>query len=192
MLRAVLQLVPWGADGLSLDLMRRTRPPKPRSQRLPHRGDHQGRPGPRREAHLAELAPCSGRARAGRADRRGPVLRAWRSVLIFWQVVPDRVAVQVQRQVLPGLAAPVLRLPGTRHTPRIALAALEAEAFLVWPTFGLRRVVRKPAWPGSGGSWAGGRPGAGSRSRRRSDVSPAPRAARCWPTQCRPLLVMGV
>jgi len=48
------------------------------------------------------------------------------------QVVPDRVAVQVQRQVLSGLAAALLRLPQHQDAPRIALAALEAEAFLVW------------------------------------------------------------
>jgi lysyl-tRNA synthetase class 2 len=33
--------------------------------------------------------------------------------------------------------------PGTRDAPRIALAALEAEAFLVWPRLELRRAVRR-------------------------------------------------
>jgi lysyl-tRNA synthetase class 2 len=33
--------------------------------------------------------------------------------------------------------------PGTRDALRIGLAALEAEAFLVWPTFELRRIWRK-------------------------------------------------
>ena len=31
----------------------------------------------------------------------------------------------------------------TRDAPRIALAALEAEAFLVWPRLELRRLARK-------------------------------------------------
>ena len=33
--------------------------------------------------------------------------------------------------------------PGSKDTPRIALAALEAEAFLVWPRIELRRIARK-------------------------------------------------
>jgi hypothetical protein len=33
--------------------------------------------------------------------------------------------------------------PSTRDAPRIAVAALEAEAFLVWPRLELRRVARK-------------------------------------------------
>jgi len=33
--------------------------------------------------------------------------------------------------------------PSTKDAPRIALAALEAEAFLVWPRLELRRIARK-------------------------------------------------
>jgi hypothetical protein len=33
--------------------------------------------------------------------------------------------------------------PSTRDTPRIGFAALEAEAFLVWPTIEIRRIWRK-------------------------------------------------
>jgi len=33
--------------------------------------------------------------------------------------------------------------PSTRDTPRIGLAALEAEAFLVWPNLEARRLARK-------------------------------------------------
>jgi len=33
--------------------------------------------------------------------------------------------------------------PGSKDAPRIALAALEAEAFLVWPRIELRRIARK-------------------------------------------------
>jgi len=33
--------------------------------------------------------------------------------------------------------------PGTGYTPRIGLAALEAEAFLVWPRIEFRRLARK-------------------------------------------------
>jgi lysyl-tRNA synthetase class 2 len=33
--------------------------------------------------------------------------------------------------------------PNSRDAPRIGFAALEAEAFLVWPTIELRRIGRK-------------------------------------------------
>jgi hypothetical protein len=33
--------------------------------------------------------------------------------------------------------------PGTRDTPRVALAALEAEAFLVWPKLEVHRLFRR-------------------------------------------------
>ncbi len=41
-LRGLLHFVPWGSDGLSLDLMRRERTAQPGVNELPHRGDHQG------------------------------------------------------------------------------------------------------------------------------------------------------
>ena len=42
-LRGILHFVPWGTDGLSLDLMRRDRSAPAGRERLPHRGGHQGR-----------------------------------------------------------------------------------------------------------------------------------------------------
>jgi lysyl-tRNA synthetase class 2 len=36
-----------------------------------------------------------------------------------------------------------LVFPGTTDAPRIGLAALEAEAFVVWPTLDYRRLARK-------------------------------------------------
>jgi lysyl-tRNA synthetase class 2 len=33
--------------------------------------------------------------------------------------------------------------PGTKDAPRVCLAALEAEAFLVWPRLGWRRIASK-------------------------------------------------
>ncbi len=90
-----------------------------RAERLPHRGGDQGRPRPRREADLAELRGVPRRAGAGRADRRRPgAARLAVGPDLPVQVVPDRVAVQVQRQVQPGLAAAVLRVP--EHQGRAA------------------------------------------------------------------------
>jgi len=36
-----------------------------------------------------------------------------------------------------------LVFPSTKDAPRIGFAALEAEAFLVWPTIGPRRIAAK-------------------------------------------------
>ena len=110
--RAVLQLVPWGADGLSLDLMRRDKAAQPGLNDFLIVETIKAASGPRRQAHLAELRRVPGRARARRADRRRPGAAGLAvGAHLHVQVVPDRVAVQVQRQVLPGLAAALLRLP---------------------------------------------------------------------------------
>ena len=110
--RAVLQLVPWGADGLSLDLMRRDKAAQPGLNDFLIVETIKAASGARRQAHLAELRRVPGRARARRADRRRPGAAGLAvGAHLHVQVVPDRVAVQVQRQVLPGLAAALLRLP---------------------------------------------------------------------------------
>ena len=110
--RAVLQLVPWGPDGLSLDLMRRDKAAQPGLNDFLIVETIKAASGARRQAHLAELRRVPGRARARRADRRRPGAAGLAvGAHLHVQVVPDRVAVQVQRQVLPGLAAALLRLP---------------------------------------------------------------------------------
>ena len=110
--RAVLQLVPWGADGLSLDLMRRDKNAQPGLNDFLITETIKAAPCLGREADLAELRGVPGRARARRADRRRPGAEGLAvGADLRVPVVPDRVAVQVQRQVLPGLAAAVLRLP---------------------------------------------------------------------------------
>ena len=110
-LRAVLQFVPWGTDGLSLDLMRRDRAAQPGLNDFLIVEAIKAAPGLGRQAHLAELRDVPRRARARRADRRRPGARAWRSPAgVRLALVPDRVALQVQREVLPGLGAAVLRV----------------------------------------------------------------------------------
>ncbi len=167
-LRAVLQLVPWGADGLSLDLMRR---------------DKAAQPGLNDFLIVETIKAASGlgvkrislnfavfRAALERGERigAGPVLRAWRSVLIFlskWFQIES--LYKFNAKFCPVWQPRFFVFPSTRHTPRIALAALEAEAFLVWPTFGLRRVVRKA-------SLAGIRRQLGRRPAPKPDPEPTP------------------
>jgi lysyl-tRNA synthetase class 2 len=142
--RAVLQLVPWGADGLSLDLMRRDKAAQPGLNDF-------------LIVEAIKAAPALGvkrislnfavfRAALERGERigAGPVLRAWRSVLIFaskWFQIES--LYKFNAKFCPVWQPRFFVFPSTKDAPRIALAALEAEAFLVWPRLELRRIARK-------------------------------------------------
>ena len=86
------------------------------------------------------------RAALERGERigAGPVLRAWRSVLIFmskWFQIES--LYKFNAKFCPVWQPRFFVFPSTKDAPRIALAALEAEAFLVWPRLELRRIARK-------------------------------------------------
>jgi Uncharacterized conserved protein len=72
-----------GADGLSLDLMRRDKAAQPGLNDFLIVETIKAASGARRQAHLAELRRVPGRLERGERIGAGPVLRAWRSVLIF-------------------------------------------------------------------------------------------------------------
>jgi lysyl-tRNA synthetase class 2 len=133
-LRALLRFVPWGPDGLSLDLMRR--------DRSADNGLN--------EFLIAQVIARAAGLGVGRVSLNfavfrdvlerggrigaGPVLRAWRRVLVFasrwWQIESlYRFTVKFR----PAWAPRFISYPATRDLPRIAVAALEAEAFLVRP-----------------------------------------------------------
>jgi lysyl-tRNA synthetase class 2 len=142
----VLQLVPWGTDGLSLDLMRRDKSAQPGLNDF-------------LIVETIKAAACLGvkrislnfavfRAALERGERigAGPVLRAWRSVLVFlskWFQIES--LYKFNAKFCPLWQPRFFVFPGTKDAPRIALAALEAEAFLVWPRLELRRAVRRAA-----------------------------------------------
>jgi len=142
--RAVLQLVPWGTDGLSLDLMRRDKAAQPGLNDF-------------LIVETIKAAPALGvkrislnfavfRAALERGERigAGPVLRAWRSVLIFmskWFQIES--LYKFNAKFCPVWQPRFFVFPSTKDAPRIALAALEAEAFLVWPRLELARIARK-------------------------------------------------
>ena len=115
-LRGLLHFVPWGCDGLSLDLMRRDRTADNGLNEFLDGHARRGRAGARRAAAVAELRGAPLGAGAGPADRCRPgraglALGAGVGVA----VVADRDAVPVQRQVQAdlGAALPLLSLgPG--------------------------------------------------------------------------------
>jgi lysyl-tRNA synthetase class 2 len=145
-IRAVLQLVPWGSDGLSLDLMRRDRAAQPGLNDF-------------LIVETIKVAPSLGvkrislnfavfRAALERGERigAGPVLKAWRKILVFmsrWFQIES--LYKFNAKFCPAWQPRFFVFPSAKDAPRIALAALEAEAFLVWPKLHLRRLGRRAA-----------------------------------------------
>jgi lysyl-tRNA synthetase class 2 len=142
-LRGLLHFVPWGHDGLSLDLMRRDRTADNGLNEL-------------LIVRLVQAAPNLGvaqislnfavfRSALERGERigAGPVLRLWRSVLVFasrwWQI---ETLYRFNLKFRPHWEPRFILFPSTRDLPRIAMAALEAEAFLVRPR-PVKRLLRR-------------------------------------------------
>jgi lysyl-tRNA synthetase, class II len=143
-LRGLLHFVPWGSDGLSLDLMRR---------------DRNAQPGVNdfliveaiKAAHELGVKRISlnfavFRSALERGERigAGPVLRLWRQFLLFisrWFQIES--LYKFNAKFCPAWVPRFCVFPGPRDAVRVGVAALEAEAFLVWPRLELRRLARK-------------------------------------------------
>jgi len=144
-LRGILHFVPWGGDGLSLDLMRRDRSADNGLNELMIvsviRAAEQL--GVRRIS--LNFAVFRDAIERGERIGAGPILRAWRAVLLFasrWWQIESLYRFNVKFR--PVWEPRFLSFPATRDLPRIAIAALEAEAFLVRPKFLRRRIDRTP------------------------------------------------
>jgi lysyl-tRNA synthetase, class II len=143
-LKALLHFVPWGSDGLSLDLMRRDRSAQPglndfmivetikAAQDL--------------GVKQISLNFAAFRAALERGERigAGPITRAWRRCLIFlsrWFQIES--LYKFNAKFAPAWVPRFAVFTGPRDAIRVGLAALEAEAFLVWPTIEVSRLRRK-------------------------------------------------
>ncbi|MGZ4686930.1 phosphatidylglycerol lysyltransferase domain-containing protein, partial [Oryzihumus sp.] len=133
-IRAFLQFVPWGSDGMSLDVMRRDRTADPGVNELMIVDAL--RAAPELGVKRVSLNFAAFRSAFERGERlgAGPMERAWYRVLKFasrWFQIESlyRFNAKFQPQWTPRFVV----YPATRDVPRIALAALEAEAFLTWP-----------------------------------------------------------
>jgi lysyl-tRNA synthetase, class II len=143
-LRALLHFVPWGPDGLSLDLMRRDRSAAPGLNDFMIVEAIKSAPGLGVTRISLNFAVFRAALERGERIGAGPVLRAWRKLLVFlsrWFQIESlyRFNAKFSPQWVPRFVV----FPGARDAPRVALAALEAEAFLIWPTFEIRRIARK-------------------------------------------------
>jgi lysyl-tRNA synthetase, class II len=133
-LRGLLHFVPWGPDGLSLDLMRR---------------DRSSENGLNEYMIAQVMASCDElgvrqvslnfavfRDAIERGERigAGPIIRVWRSLLIFasrwWQIES---LYRFNAKFRPIWEPRFICYPAARDIPRIAVAAMEAEAFIVRP-----------------------------------------------------------
>lgn len=141
-LRGFLHFVPWGDDGLSLDLMRRDKSADNGLNELLIVAALQAAPsmGVRR----VSLNFAVFRSALERGDRIGAgfILRAWRGFLLFasrWFQIET--LYRFNAKFHPEWEPRFVCYPSARELPRIAIAALEAEAFIVWPS--LRRRLRR-------------------------------------------------
>jgi lysyl-tRNA synthetase class 2 len=142
--RALLQLVPWGADGLSLDLMRRDKSAQPGLNDFLITETIKAATGLGVKRISLNFAMFRAALERGERIGAGPVLKAWRSVLIFmskWFQIES--LYKFNAKFSPVWQPRFFVFPGTKDAPRIALAALEAEAFLVWPELHLRRIANR-------------------------------------------------
>jgi lysyl-tRNA synthetase class 2 len=133
-LRGLLHFVPWGPCGLSLDLMRRDRAADNGLNEFMI--EQVVAAGPSLGVGRVSLNFAVFRDALERGERigAGPILRAWRRVLLFasrWWQIESLYRFNVKFR--PYWEPRFISFPSSRDLPRIAVAGLEAEAFLVRP-----------------------------------------------------------
>jgi lysyl-tRNA synthetase class 2 len=143
-LKAVLHFVPWGTDGLSLDLMRRDKTAQAGLNDFLIVEAIKAAPGLGVKRVSLNFAMFRAALERGERIGAGPVLKAWRGLLVFasrWFQIES--LYKFNAKFCPVWEPRFFVYPGGRDAPRIALAALEAEAFVVWPRLEVKRYVRR-------------------------------------------------
>jgi lysyl-tRNA synthetase class 2 len=138
--RALLHFVPWGADGLSLDLASRDRSAPAGLEELLIAEVIRRAPGLGVQRISLNFAAFREALELGQRIGAGPVLRAWRQVLLFlsrWLQIEARY--KFLARFRPAWEPRFLVYPGTATIPRVTVAALQAEALPAGPAASLRR-----------------------------------------------------
>ncbi|SDN94722.1 lysyl-tRNA synthetase, class 2 [Actinacidiphila guanduensis] len=130
-LRAVLHFVPWGPDGMSLELMRRDRAADPGLNELLIVAAL--RQAPELGIQRVSLNFAMFRSALARGERigAGPVLRGWRGLLVFlsrWFQIESLYKFNAKFQ--PEWVPRFLVFPNSRDLPRIGFAIMQAEGFV--------------------------------------------------------------
>lgn len=133
-LAAVLHFVPWGDDGLSLDLMRRDRAADPGLNEAMIVAAVKAAPsfGVRRLS--LNFAVFRSALEQGARLGAGPISRMWRAALVWasrWYQIES--LYRFNAKFGPEWRPRFVCYPRSTQLPRIALAALEAEALIVLP-----------------------------------------------------------
>ncbi|MEU2588602.1 phosphatidylglycerol lysyltransferase domain-containing protein [Streptomyces avermitilis] len=140
-LKAVLHFVPWGTDGVSLDLMRRDRSADPGMNELLIVAALQA--APKLGIVRVSLNFAMFRAALARGEKigAGPVLRAWRGLLVFlsrWFQIES--LYKFNAKFRPRWEPRFVVYASSRDLPRIGLAAMQAEGFV---NLALPRLLRR-------------------------------------------------
>ncbi|MFD8764481.1 phosphatidylglycerol lysyltransferase domain-containing protein [Streptomyces mirabilis] len=130
-LKAILHFVPWGTDGASLDLMRRDRSADPGMNELLIVAALQAAPKLGITRISLNFAMFRSALARGEKIGAGPVLRAWRGLLVFlsrWFQIESLYKFNAKFQPRWEPRFVVYRASG--DLPRIGLAAMQAEGFV--------------------------------------------------------------
>ncbi len=145
-LRGFLHFVPWGGDGLSLDLMRRDRDAENGINEYLIVSALREAPGLGVKRVSLNFAVFRSAIERGERLGAGPVIKAWRGLLVFlsrWFQIDS--LYRFNAKFRPIWEPRYICYPAARDLPRIAVAMLEAEAFLVWPKVRLPWLTRRGA-----------------------------------------------
>jgi lysyl-tRNA synthetase class 2 len=130
-LKAILHFVPWGKDGMSLDLMRRDRSADPGMNELLIVAALQAAPKFGIQKISLNFAMFRSALARGEKIGAGPVLRAWRGLLVFlsrWFQIESLYKFNAKFQPRWEPRFVVYRAPA--DLPRIGFAAMQAEGFV--------------------------------------------------------------
>ncbi|MFJ3906615.1 phosphatidylglycerol lysyltransferase domain-containing protein [Streptomyces sp. NPDC090025] len=148
-LKAIIHFVPWGADGMSLELMRRDRSADPGMNELLIVAALQA--APRIGIARVSLNFAMFRSALARGEKigAGPVLRLWRGLLVFlsrWFQIESLYKFNAKFQ--PRWEPRFVVYRKSRDLPRIGLAAMQAEGFVTFTLPGpLARLTRRTLSP---------------------------------------------
>ncbi|MFF4471928.1 phosphatidylglycerol lysyltransferase domain-containing protein [Streptomyces sp. NPDC001599] len=140
-LKAILHFVPWGTDGVSLDLMRRDRTADPGMNELLIVAALQA--APKLGIARVSLNFAMFRAALARGEKigAGPVLRAWRGLLVFlsrWFQIES--LYKFNAKFRPRWEPRFVVYRRSADLPRIGFAAMQAEGFV---TISLPRFLQR-------------------------------------------------
>ncbi|MEV5611577.1 phosphatidylglycerol lysyltransferase domain-containing protein [Streptomyces sp. NPDC052225] len=130
-LKAVLHFVPWGTDGVSLDLMRRDRSADPGLNELLIVAALQAAPSLGISHVSLNFAMFRAALARGEKIGAGPVLRAWRGLLVFlsrWFQIES--LYKFNAKFRPRWEPRFVVYRSSKDLPRIGWAAMQAEGFV--------------------------------------------------------------